>query len=186
VISPLLANIVLNHLDWSLHQRGYLFVRYADDFVVLCQTKAQAEDALAFVQQTLAELGLTLSPDKTRITTYSKGYAFLGFLMSSRSRRMRDKSVRKLRDKVRDLTHRSHNLDAQVIVKLNRVIRGTAQYFATQWFTGREVFHKLDSWIRMRLRCMRFKRLNYEDNRRLRVKWFKRLGLLSLESFCWR
>jgi hypothetical protein len=99
---------------------------------------------------------------------------------------MRDKSVRKLKDKVRDLTIRSHNLDAQVIVQLNRVIRGTAQYFATQWFTGREVFHKLDSWIRMRLRCMRFKRLNYEDNRRLRVKWFKRLGLLSLESFCWR
>jgi hypothetical protein len=154
--------------------------------VVLCQSHSQAEEALALVQQTLSELGLTLSPEKTRITTYSKGYAFLGFLLSRRSRRMRDKSVRKLKDKVRDLTIRSHNLDAQVIVQLNRVIRGTAQYFATQWFTGREVFHKLDSWIRMRLRCMRFKRLNYEDNRRLRVKWFKRLGLLSLESFCWR
>ena len=69
-------------------------------------------------------------------------------------------------------------------MNLNRVIRGTAQYFATSWFTGREDFHKLDSWIRMRLRCMKLKRLNYEDNRKLRVRYFERLGLLSLESFC--
>ena len=186
VISPLLANIVLNHLDWRLHERGYRFVRYADDFVVLCRSTAEAEEALTLVQQTLTELGLSLSPDKTHITSYGKGYSFLGFVLSSRSRRMRPKSVKKFKDKVRDLTRRSHNLDAQVIVKLNRVIRGSAQYFATRWFTGREVFHKLDSWIRMRLRCMKTKRLNYEDNRRLRVKWFVRLGLLSLESFCWQ
>ena len=186
VISPLLANIVLNHLDWRLHDRGYRFVRYADDFVVLCRSTAEAEEALTLVQQKLTELGLSLSPDKTHITSYGKGYSFLGFVLSSRSRRMRPKSVKKFKDKVRDLTRRSHNLDAQVIVKLNRVIRGSAQYFATRWFTGREVFHKLDSWIRMRLRCMKTKRLNYEDNRRLRVKWFVRLGLLSLESFCWQ
>ena len=186
VISPLLANIVLNHLDWRLHERGYRFVRYADDFVVLCRSTAEAEEALTLVQQTLTELGLSLSPDKTHITTYGKGYSFLGFVLSSRSRRMRPKSVKKFKDKVRDLTRRSHNLDAQVIVKLNRVIRGSAQYFATRWFTGREIFHKLDSWIRMRLRCMKTKRLNYEDNRRLRVKWFVRLGLLSMESFCWQ
>ena len=186
VISPLLANIVLNHLDWRLHERGYRFVRYADDFVVLCPSTAEAEEALTLVQQTLTELGLSLSPDKTHITSYGKGYSFLGFVLASRSRRMRPKSVKKFKDKVRDLTRRSHNLDAQVIVKLNRVIRGSAQYFATRWFTGREIFHKLDSWIRMRLRCMKTKRLNYEDNRRLRVKWFVRLGLLSLESFCWQ
>ena len=102
------------------------------------------------VQQTLTELGLTLSPDKTRITTYGKGYSFLGFVLSSRSRRMRPKSERKFKDKIRAITRRSANLDITVIVKLNQVIRGTAQYFATQWFTGREIFHKLDSWIRMR------------------------------------
>ena len=49
VISPLLANIVLNHLDWRLHEHGFRFVRYADDFVVLCQTRAQAEEALTLV-----------------------------------------------------------------------------------------------------------------------------------------
>ena len=184
VISPLLANIVLNHLDWQLHERGFRFVRYADDFVVLCQTNAEAEEALTLVRETLAELGLTLSTEKTKITTYGKGYTFLGFVLSSRSRRIRPKSIRKLKDKIRELTCRSHNLDRKVIVKLNQVLRGTALYFTPQWFTGRETFHKLDSWVRMRLRCMKTKRLNYEDNRRLRVKWFERLGLLSLESFC--
>ena len=186
VISPLLANIVLNHLDGQLAKHGYRFVRYADDFVVLCRSKTEAEEALTLVQQTLSELGLSLSSEKTHITTYGKGYIFLGFVLSSRSRRMRPKSLRKFKDKVRELTVRSENLDAQVFEKLNRVIRGTAQYFGTRWFTGREVFHKLDSWIRMRLRCMKTNRLNYEDNRRLRVKWFERLGLLSLESFCRR
>jgi group II intron reverse transcriptase/maturase len=184
VVSPLLANIVLNHLDGRLQAAGYRFVRYADDFVVCCQTRAQAEEALTLVAQTLTELGLSLSPDKTRITTYGKGYSFLGFLLSRRSRRMRDKSVRKFRDKIRELTCRSHNLDAEVIVKLNQVIRGTAQYFATRWFTGRSRFRDLDSWIRRRLRCMKYKTFSYHNNRRFRVKQLVQLGLLSLVSFC--
>lgn len=186
VISPLLANIVLNYLDWQLHKYGFRFVRYADDFVVLCQTRSQAEEALTLVTQTLSELGLILSAEKTRITTYGKGYSFLGFVLSSRSRRMRDKSKRKFQDKVRELTVRKHNLDAEVIVKLNQVIRGTAQYFATQWFTGRYRFRELDSWVRRRLRCMKFKRFSFHDNYRMRRKQFARLGLLSLESFCWQ
>ena len=184
VISPLLANIVLNHLDGRLQERGFRFVRYADDFVVLTQTHAQAEEALIRVTQTLTELGLSLSTEKTRITTYGKGYSFLGFVLSGRSRRMRDKSKRKLQDKVRTLTVRVQNLDAQVIVKLNQVIRGTAHYFATRWFTGRQVFRELDGWIRRRVRCMKYKRFRYHDNRRWRVKQAERLGLLSLESFC--
>ena len=62
VISPLLANIVLNHLDWQLHEAGYHFVRYADDFVVVCQTKRQAHEALALVERVLRDdLGLQLS-----------------------------------------------------------------------------------------------------------------------------
>ena len=100
VVSPLLANIVLNHLDWKLHEEGYRFVRYADDFVVACQTKQQAQEARTLVEQVLeTDLGLSLSPDKTEITTYGKGYEFLGFFLSSRSRRMRDKSVQKFQGK---------------------------------------------------------------------------------------
>lgn len=185
VISPLLANLVLNHLDWSLADAGYRFARYADDFVIVCSTKQQAQEALTLVQRVLKDLGLALSPEKTRITTYGKGYEFLGFFLSSRSRRMRDKSVQKLKDKVRDLTVRKHNLDQDAIMKLNRVVRGTANYYAASFATNRWIFQKLDSWIRMRLRCMKLKRKNYNDNRKLRVKFFRRkFGLLTLEEFC--
>lgn len=187
VISPLLANIALNSLDWALQNAGYHFVRYADDFVVLTQTHAQAEEALNLVQRLLeTDLSLKLSPEKTKITTYGKGYGFLGFRLSSWSRRMRPKSQKKFQDKIRELTVRKHNLDAKVIVRLNRVIRGTANYFATSFSTCRWTFHRLDSWIRMRLRCMKFKRKSCNDNYKLRVKTFRELGLLSLEDFCIR
>lgn len=188
VISPLLANIVLNRLDWRLHAAGYRFVRYADDFVVVCQSERQAHEALTLVQQVLeTELGLRLSPDKTKVTTYGKGYDFLGFHLSSRSRTLRDKSEQKFKDKVRELTIRSHNMDADVIGKLNQVIRGTALYFATPFATCRWKFQRLDSWIRMRLRAMKLKRKNYNDNRKLGVDYFRRrLGLLTLEEFCWQ
>jgi len=185
VISPLLANIVLNHLDWELDKLGYRLVRYADDFVVVCQTKAQAEEAKAEVTRILNQLGLQWSPEKTRITTYGKGYSFLGFVISSRSKRMRPKSQDKFKDRIRDLTCRARNLDVEVIEKLNQVIRGTANYFATHWSTNRRLFRELDYWVRRRLRCMKYKRFSYHDNRRMRLKQFARLGLLSMESFCW-
>jgi len=193
VIRPLLAPIFepLFHQssfayirDRNAHQAGFAFVRYADDFVVVCPSTKRAEEARAFVESVLADLGLTLSPSKTKIVSYGKGYPFLGFMISSRSRRMRPKSLKKFKDKIRELTRRKHNFEAEVIVKLNRVIGGTARYFATSFFTGRSSFHKLDSWIRMRLRCMKFKRKSRHDNHKLRVKKFTKLGLLTLESFC--
>ena len=185
VISPLLANLVLDHLDWSLDRAGYRFARYADDFVIVCETERQAQEALTLVKQVLDDLGLAISPEKTEITTYGKGYEFLGFFLSSRSRRMRDKSVQKLKAKVRELSVRKHNLDQNAVEKLNRVIRGTANFYAVDFATNRWQFQKLDSWIRMRLRCMKLKRKNYNDNRKIRVKFFRRkLGLLTLEEFC--
>ena len=70
VISPLLANIVLNRLDWALHRAGYHFVRYADDFVVVTESTEQAQEALTLVTRVVEnELGLQLSPEKTHITT---------------------------------------------------------------------------------------------------------------------
>jgi len=184
VISPLLANVALDHLDWQLDKAGQRFVRYADDFVVICQSQTDAKEARRLVEQSLATLGLTLSAEKTQITTYGKGYSFLGFWLSSRSRRMRPKSVQKFQDKVREMTVRSRNLDAALIEELNRVIQGTAQYFATSWSTGRKQFRLLDRWTRMRLRAMKFKRKWLTDNYRMRIKYFERLGVLSLESFC--
>lgn len=188
VISPLLANIVLNQLDWTLDNAGYRFVRYADDFVVVTRSHQQAQEALTVVTRVVeSELGLQLSPEKTHISRWSEGYEFLGFFISSRTVRMRDKSQQKFMDKVRELTVRHHNLDDQVVVKLNRVIRGTANYFAPTFAKNRGRFQKLDSWVRMRLRCMKLKRKNYWDNGKLRCGYFNRkLGLLTLEGFCKR
>ena len=191
VISPLLANIVLNELDWRLERAGYRFVRYADDFVVVCNTRSQAEAALAEVEKIMADLELSLSPEKTKIASYGKGYDFLGFRLSSRSRTMRPKSVEKFKMKIRELTRRCHNLDERVIEKLNQVIRGTANYFATDFSTVIKLYQKLDKWIRTRVRCMKFKRISFYDRYRLRQGSFdKKLGLLRLLSFtrttmCW-
>ena len=184
VISPLLANIVLNQLDWRLEKAGYRFVRYADDFVVACKNRKQAEAALDLVEEIMTDLGLALSPEKTKIASYGKGYEFLGFRLSSRSRTMRPKSLEKFKTKIRELTRRCHNLDARAIEKLNQVIRGTANYFATNFSTCIKLFQKLDKWIRMRVRCMKFKRKSEFDNYRLRQGSFdKKLGLLKLLSF---
>ncbi len=182
VISPLLANIALNSLDWHLHEHGQCCVRYADDFVVLCQTEAQVREAFALVQQQLTSLGLTLSAEKTKMTKFREGFAFLGFAISSWSVTMRPKAVEKFKTKIRDVTPRHHNLDQAVITQLNRVIRGTANYFATAFSRCGDLFRSLDRWIRMRLRCMKFKRKRRTDNGRLRLRIFRRLGLLALSD----
>jgi group II intron reverse transcriptase/maturase len=184
VISPLLANIALDSLDWFLEGHGLRFVRYADDFVVLCQSNAEAQEALTLIELYLTNcLGLSLSPEKTHVTSFKNGFAFLGFDISSRSVKMRAKSVEKFKNKVRELTRRSRNMDEEIIEKLNRVIRGTANYFATPFSHNRWLFEHLDGWVRKRLRCMKFKRIWRTDNFRLRKKHLKRAGLLNLRDF---
>jgi len=183
VASPLLANIALNVLDWHLHEHGFRFVRYADDFVVLCRSEDEAKEALTLVEHLIADqLGLSLSPEKTKVTRFHEGFSFLGFDIKSRFVRMRAKSVENFKTKVRRITRRSHNLDAEMIEQLNRVIRGTANYFATPWSHCGDMYRSLDRWIRMRLRCMKFKRKSQVDNVRIRLKHFKRMGLLSLSD----
>lgn len=183
VISPLLANVVLNALDGQLHHHGFRFVRYADDFVVVAPNRPRAKEAWTLVSETLAELGLWLSPEKTKITTFGQGYSFLGFVISSRSRRMREKSVKRFREKVRKLTERKRNLDEHAIMELNRVIQGTARYFATPWSTNRQQLRALDSWIRMRIRAMWRKRKRRTDNYRITTQRLAKLGLQSLVSY---
>lgn len=183
VASPLLANIALNLLDWYLEERGLRFVRYADDFVVLCRSEQEAKEALAQVQRLLEDrLGLCLSPEKTKVTRFHEGFTFLGFDIKSNFVRMRAKSVENFKTKVRGITQRSHNLEAEVIVKLNRVIRGTANYFAQPWSHCGDMYRSLDRWIRMRLRSMKVKRKSQVDNYRIRLKHFRTMGLLSLSD----
>lgn len=182
VLSPLLANIALNFLDWQLHDAGYRFVRYADDFVVLCQTEHHAQEARKLVERAVAELGLTLSAEKTHVTKFLEGFAFLGFVITHRARRMRPKSVEKYKDRIRELTIRSRNLDAEAVSRINAVIRGVARYFATTFSTVTKQFEKLDAWTRKRLRMMKLKRISRFDNQKLKSKHLHRLGLVSLSD----
>lgn len=182
VISPLLANIALNGLDWHLHDAGYRFVRYADDFVVLCRSAAEVKEAHELVQQHLSQIGLTLSAEKTKQTQFREGVAFLGFVLSSWRATMRPKSVEKFKAKIRELTPRHHNLDQEVVRKVNAVVRGTANYFATAFSSVRDLFRTLDRWIRMRLRCMKFKCKRLTDNWRLHRKHLAKLGFVFLSN----
>jgi group II intron reverse transcriptase/maturase len=182
VISPLLANIALNGLDWQMDNAGYRFVRYADDFVVLCQTEAQVKEAHGLVENHLRQVGLTLSAEKTRMTKFREGFNFLGFTISAWTVTMRPKSVEKFKTKIRELTPRHHNLDQEVVRKVNAVIRGTANYFATGFSKVRNLFRGLDGWLRMRIRAMKFKRKSRADNWRLRRKHFRNMGLVFLSD----
>lgn len=180
LISPLLANIVLNELDWRLEAAGYVFVRYADDFVVLCRTRAEAEQALTLVKSVIEDdMQLQLHPTKTRLVTFGKTFDFLGFTLSAQGVRMRDKAVEKFRTKIKELTIRSRNLDKEAIERLNRVTRGTVNYFGAKFATVKTQFTALDRWMRTRIRCMKYKRFWRTDRRRLQCKYIKRMGLLG-------
>ena len=184
VISPLLANITLNSLDWQLHNAGFRFVRYADDFVVLCKSQAEVQQAHDLVQSHLTGLGLTLSAEKTKLTRFREGFAFLGFDIKARTVTMRPKSVEKFKTKIRELTRRSHNLDQKVVDKVNAVVRGTANYFATAFSSCDKLFGVLDKWLRMRIRSMKFKRKRTTDNWRLWRQHFRNLGFVFLCDAC--
>lgn len=180
VISPLLANIVLNHLDWALHKHGFRFVRYADDFVVVCRTRQEAEKALELIRRVIEqELELQLHPDKTRLVRIKGGFEFLGFQINSLTVRMGQKAEDRFKDKVRQATIRHHNLDAEVIKRLNVVIRGTVNYFFAPFTRNLAQFNELDRWIRRRIRCMKYKRFSLKDNCWFEDKHIRRLGLVG-------
>jgi RNA-directed DNA polymerase len=183
VLSPLLANVALNFLDWHLDELGYRFVRYADDFIVLCRTEHQAKEARLEVERFVEQLGLTLSSEKTHVTTFREGFSFLGFDVTNSSAKMRAKSVERYKTRIRELTVRSHNLDATTVVRVNAVVRGVARYFATPYATCVYQFRELDCWLRMRLRCMRLKRKSRSSNGRVKTKHIRRSGFVFLSDY---
>ena len=185
VISPLLANIVLNRLDHELERHGYKFVRYADDFVILCRSTKEAQEALGLAKQVLeVQMQLELSPEKTKICRLVDGFDFLGFHFGPKGITMREKSSEKFRDAVRKLTTRSRNLSNEVVVKLNQVIRGTVNYFSHPKAKILMMFERADGWINKRLRCMKYKRISRSDNWRMKIKHIRRLGVLSCKKLC--
>ena len=147
--------------------------------MVLCKTKRQAEKALAAVTGCGEDdLGLALNPDKTPLTTFGQGCDFLGYHVTARTIRMGGKAEERFKMKSKELTRRSHNLDAEVVTKVNRVVRGTVRSFATACSTCLGQFNELDRWIRMRIRCMKYKRIWKTDNRRLKRRHISRRGFV--------
>jgi RNA-directed DNA polymerase len=161
VLSPLLSNIYLDPLDHLLARQGFQMVRYADDFVILCRTSADAQRALALVQSWVAENGLTLHPTKTRIVDAARnGFDFLGYHFCGTRHGIRHwaraKSLAKLKASLRPKTKRTSGQSLQsIIADVNRVLRGWFAYFQ---HSRPRVFGPLDCWLRQRLRAILRKR----------------------------
>ena len=178
VISPLLANIYLHVLDRELSRRNVgELVRYADDGVVLCRSKAQARAALEAVEEILGGLGLRLHPDKTKAVDLREGREGLDFLgchfrarMSGRlweqkrivryylHRWPSQQAMKRLRDKVRARTGRNRTGDdiRVVIADLNPLLRGWGNYFRTGNSAAK--FLQVDSYVTRRLRRLLIKK----------------------------
>lgn len=192
VISPLLANIYLDPLDWLMAGHGFEMVRYADDMVVLCRSQEEAMAALGKLGEWMEQAGLTLHPDKTR--TVDMGLAdshfdFLGYRFK-RSRRgrlirlVRPKSLRKLREAIKPRTRRNNGRSMEAIVAdINRTLQGWFAYFK---HIQRSQLEEIDQWTRMRLRSILRKRRGGkgrgrgQDHHRWPNRYFTGLGLFCL------
>ena len=153
IISPLLANIYLHELDAALAKRGTAWIRYADDVVALCQSREEAERTLEVIRQTLDELGLKLSPDKTRIVHLDDGFDYLGWHYQGKQRWPRQKSTQKLRQRLRDLTRRNRPGSLRTICEeLTPIQRGWVNFCRNGNVHGD--CQTLDQWLRRRLRSL--------------------------------
>jgi RNA-directed DNA polymerase len=187
IISPLLSNLYLNALDHQMASAGYEMTRYADDLVIQCRTRLEAEEALARVAAWAAERGLTLHPVKTKIVHVDEdGFEFLGYRFHKHRRFPRSKSLKKFKDAIRDKTRRRNGRSLQAIIAdVNRSVRGWFGYFKHSWPT---TFTSLDGWIRGRLRSILRKRLGRRgrstgvDHHRYPNALFAGLGLFSMKT----
>jgi RNA-directed DNA polymerase len=189
VISPLLANLFLHSVDTAMAKAGYLMVRYADDFVVLCRTHEEAQSALDYVGTLVTGKGLTLHPVKTRLvdaTIAGVGFDFLGYHFECGTRWPRKKSLKKFKDSIREKTGRSNGSSLRmIIINVNRTLKGWFEYFKhSNWKT----FSPIDGWIRRRMRSILRKREKRKgvsrgwDNMRWPNKFFRDHGLFSLRE----
>ncbi len=141
VISPLLANIYLNELDWELHKADLEFVRYADDSIVMCKTPEELEKAKQVVKTVLDRLGLELAEDKSDdIDFHNKDFSFLGFTFEHLCRskkgnvyygvRPSDKALKKFKEDIKARTGKSLSKSfEQWVDELNPILRGKFNYF---------------------------------------------------------
>jgi RNA-directed DNA polymerase len=190
VLSPLLSNIYLNPLDHQMAAEGFQMVRYADDFVILCRSQAEAEQALAQVSQWCEAAGLRLHPTKTRIVDVRiDGFDFLGYRFQTTrrghlARWPRKKSMQKLKDTIRAKTKRTDGRALYCIVgDVSRTLKGWFGYFQhSHWTT----FAPVDKWVRMRLRSILRRRSGRHgcgrgrDHQRWPNAYFAKRGYFSL------
>lgn len=188
VISPLLANVYLHPLDEVMEEAGYEMVRYADDFVVLCRSEAEARRALETIRSVLDGLELELHPDKTRVVdaTQRGGFDFLGYHFERGMRWPRAQSVKSFKGAIRRDTKRCNGHSIETIVRnVNRTIVGWFGYFK---HSNKYTFPRLDGWIRMRLRSILRKRQHRRgrgrgrDNQRWPNAYFRDKGLISMHE----
>jgi RNA-directed DNA polymerase len=186
VISPLLANIYLDPLDRHMAAAGFEMVRYADDFVVLGTSEAEAQRAMTALHHWTAAAGLRLHPHKTRVVDARPrgGVDFLGYHFERGRRWPRAKSIKKLKDTLRRKTRRAHGQSlADIIDDVNRTVLGWFGYFK---HSHRPTFAPLDAWLRMRLRSILRKRRGRRgrgrgsDHHRWPNAFFAEHGLFSL------
>jgi group II intron reverse transcriptase/maturase len=177
VISPLLSNVLLTPFDREMCYRGYRLTRYADDWVITCRTRREAEKALAAATRVLQTLGVTLNAGKTRIVHIRHGFEFLGFKIKRGNRPLRlptaqirsgaregslyayprEKSIQHFKDQIRKRTRRKAPVTTQTLIEqINPVIRGWGLYYCKAHV--RRLFHRLNGWIVRRIWSHRYKR----------------------------
>lgn len=188
VISPLLSNIYLDPLDHLMSDLGIEMVRYADDFVALCRSEAEAGAALERIKAWTDRAGLTLHAEKTRIVDAAEpgGFDFLGYHFERGYKWPCDKSIKKFRDAIRGKTKRTngHSLET-IIADVNRMVRGWFVYYQ---HSNKHTFPMLDKWMRMRLRSILRKRNHLKgrgrglDHFRWPNAYFAEHGLYSLTA----
>ena len=188
VISPLLSNIYLDGLDWQMARKGLEMVRYADDFIVLCRSQQQAQEALEGVRRWVEENGLSLHPIKTRLVDASLagGFDFLGYHFERGMKWPRKKSMDKLKDSIRHKTRRTDGRSMRMICEdLSRTLRGWFEYFK---HSKANVFASVDAYTRGRLRSILRKRVDKKgrgrgnDHQRWPNAYFNTVGLFSLRQ----
>jgi len=187
VLSPLLSNLYLNGLDHLMAGLGYEMTRYADDLVIQCRSRDEAERALELVRAWTVQAGLTLHPTKTKIVdAETDGFEFLGYRFVKHRRFPRPKSLAKFKDTIRAKTHRTNGRSlTKIVADVNRTLRGWYEYFQ---HSSRTTFPSLDGWVRMRLRSILRKRRHGrgrergKDHQRWPNTFFIKHGLFNLTA----
>jgi group II intron reverse transcriptase/maturase len=202
VVSPLLSNILLTPFDREMRRKGYRLTRGADDWVITCRSRSEAQAALKAATGILEKLGVTLHQEKTRIVQVQQGFEFLGYKIKRGARPLRlsadrirssvkagglyayprQKSLEHCKEQIRQRTQRKIPKDIEgLIEELNPVIRGWGNYYGKA--PVRKLFHRLDRGIVCRLwshHCKRWRNRGWNDLPTARR--YGEMGLVNLVS----